>query len=200
MFHPRKRSDQLRRELLRADEQLLLLYVGRLSHEKNLRSLKPLVTHCPGTRLVFVGEGPQRGALEGEFAGLPVTFAGVRHGEELAAYYASADIFVFPSESETFGQVVQEAMASALPVVAARAGGVKDLFVDRSEGLLVAPASVEEWIDAIRTLAASADLRGRLGAQARVTAEARTWDSLLTRLLADYAALAAQFSGRLWVA
>jgi phosphatidylinositol alpha 1,6-mannosyltransferase len=200
LFHPRKRSDQLRRSLLQDGERLLLLYVGRLSSEKNLLRLKPLVSGCPGVRLVLVGEGPIRQELERAFAGLPVTFTGVRHGEDLAAHYASADIFVFPSETETFGQVVQEAMASALPIVAARAGGVQDLFVDRQEGLLVSPGPHEHWIDAIRELSADPDLRRRLGTRARSAAEARTWDAVHSRLLKDYHVIVSGTTCRLSVA
>lgn len=186
LFSPLKRSEALRQGLLLAGERTLFLYVGRLSGEKNLESLAPMLAGIPGSRLVLVGEGPQRESLEGHFRGLPVTFLGLKQGEELARIYASADAFTFPSLTETFGQVVQEAMASGLPVLACRAGGVQDLFRDGAEGYLCQPGDAATWLNRARLLAGDDALRADLGRQARKSAAARTWDSIFDRLLRDY--------------
>lgn len=186
LFHPDRRSPDLRRSLLHDGEHTLFLYVGRLSGEKNLESLAPMIAALPGSRLVLVGEGPRRPALEAHFRGLRASFLGLKQGEELAAIYASADVFVFPSLTETFGQVVQEAMASGLPVLAYRAGGVQDLLRDGWEGYLCPPGDSAHWLETARLLAGDGWLRGRLGARGRASAAERTWDAIFDRLLRDY--------------
>ena len=186
LFDPAKRSEALRQTLLRAGEHTLFLYVGRLSSEKNLESLAPMLAGTPNCRLVLVGEGPHRASLEARFSGLPATFLGLRRGEELAQIYASADAFTFPSLTETFGQVVQEAMASGLPVLACRAGGVQDLFRDGAEGYLCQPGDAATWLARARLLAANPALRGDFGRQARARAASRTWGSIFDRLLREY--------------
>ncbi|BGP41554.1 hypothetical protein JCM10450v2_005600 [Rhodotorula kratochvilovae] len=128
--------------------KLAVLYVGRISWEKNLlllieafRGLQEpdAATGRPACQLVFVGDGPARGEVESLCAeyGLGALFLGFRKGEELAAAYASADVFAFPSFTETFGQVVSEAQASGLPVVGLRAEGVSDLVEHGRTGLLL---------------------------------------------------------------
>jgi len=186
LFNPAKRSEALRHGLLLAGEHTLFLYVGRLSVEKNLESLVPMLAGTPGCRLVLVGEGPLRASLEARFSGLPATFLGLKRGEELAQIYASADVLTFPSLTETFGQVVQEAMASGLPVLACRAGGVQDLFRDGAEGYLCQPGDAGTWLDRARRLGGDAALRSGFGRQARASAASRTWDMIFDRLLRDY--------------
>ncbi|KAG0658687.1 hypothetical protein C6P46_005683 [Rhodotorula mucilaginosa] len=128
--------------------KLVVLYVGRISWEKNLRLLieafrglqhPDLATNRPACQLVFVGDGPARAEAESLCAKyeLGALFLGFRKGEQLAAAYASADIFAFPSFTETFGQVVSEAQASGLPVVGLRAEGVSDLVEHGRTGLLL---------------------------------------------------------------
>ncbi|KAG2433116.1 hypothetical protein HYH02_012818 [Chlamydomonas schloesseri] len=133
VFHPRHRSAAMRARLSGGvPDAPLLLYVGRLGAEKNLEALRSVLGAVPGCRLALVGDGPARQQLEQHFAGLPVTFMGMLRGEELSAAYASADVFVMPSETETLGFVVLEAMASGLPVVAVAAGGLKDILAPAS--------------------------------------------------------------------
>lgn len=120
LYSPEKRSMTVRAEWQVAEDDLVIVHVGRLAAEKNLELLvqayQTLRTHDPRVRLVMVGDGPERTALAER---LPeVIFTGLKTGEDLAAQYASADLFVFPSLTETFGNVTLEAMASALPVVA----------------------------------------------------------------------------------
>src|SRR5262249_52819858 len=120
LFTPARRSLRWRKQVARDPLRTIILYVGRLSHEKNLRALATAYRALANDRLHLVlgGNGPARGDLERSLAGLSVTFTGYLRGEALAEAYASADVFAFPSCTETFGQVVQEAMASGLPVVA----------------------------------------------------------------------------------
>lgn len=120
LYSPEKRSVALRAQWGVSEENFTLVHVGRLAAEKNLdlliQAYSALRQKDARVRLVMVGDGPERAGLEQRFP--EVIFAGVRHGEDLAAHYASADLFVFPSLTETFGNVTLEAMASALPVVA----------------------------------------------------------------------------------
>ena len=130
-FHPRFRSAAMRNEMTEGKpESTLLLYVGRLSDEKQIEHIRPALEGLPNTRLALVGDGPARADLERYYADLPAKFMGYLRGERLSQAYASADIFVFPSRLETFGLVVIEAMAAGLPVVAARVGGVGDMVSD----------------------------------------------------------------------
>lgn len=192
LFRPDRRSTELRRRLLRPHEHTLFLYVGRLSAEKNLEALEPIVSAVPGARLIVVGDGPHRAALERRFAETAATFLGFKHGDELATIYASADVFVFPSLTETFGQVVQEAMAAGLPVLAFGAGGVQDLLRDGVDGYLCPANDRARWVALARRLACDGALRARLGEEARHTVRSRTWDEICGRLLADYRSLAAE--------
>lgn len=120
LYSPERRSAELRAHWQVTDAHFVLVHVGRLAAEKNLelimRAYQALREKDPLVRLVMVGEGPERPMLEQRFP--EVIFTGVRHGEDLAAHYASADLFVFPSLTETFGNVTLEAMASGLPIVA----------------------------------------------------------------------------------
>ena len=122
LFHPQRKNPQMRARLAngRADRPLLLT-VSRLAPEKNVGFLADLLDHFPDASLAVVGDGPQRPELEGRFAGKNASFLGYLKGAELAAAYASADAFVYASETETMGNVVLEAMACGCPVVVPRA-------------------------------------------------------------------------------
>lgn len=189
LFHPAKRSEELRRALA-PEADLVLLYVGRIAPEKRLDLLLDALPHLQARTpqrlaLVFVGGGP---AVEGLAARnvKGVHFAGYQRGEDLAAHYASGDIFLFPSDTETFGQVVTEAMASGLPVVAPARGGVMDTVRPGETGILFEPGSVEDLVDKASTLLDDAPLRVRLGTQARAAAERRSWNAVFDKLFADY--------------
>ena len=190
-FHPRHADAAMRRRLAAADpRQLQLLYVGRLSLEKGLASLRAALQALPQAQLALVGDGPARRALEAQFAGLPVRFTGVLQGRELAQAYASADVFVFPSLAESFGLVVLEAMASGLPPVAARSGGVPELLREGRNGYSFAPGDEAGLLHGVRRLAADAEHRRALGRQARADAEARDWSAAMDELIARYEGLA----------
>jgi glycosyltransferase involved in cell wall biosynthesis len=186
-FHPRKRSLATRERLAggRVDRPLLL-YVGRLAAEKSRHSLGPVLAELPGVQLAFVGDGPERPRLERAYKGLPVTFAGFLSGEELAAAYASADLFVMPSTTETLGFVVLEAMASGLPIVGAEAGGIRDLAVHEETGFFYDAAESKGALEPIRRLLGSRALAETLARNARAAAERCSWRRETQALVASY--------------
>ena len=196
-FHPKKRSADWRIRLSAGEpERPLLLYVGRLSPEKRVDWLADLLEALPEARLAVVGDGPARGSLEARFAGRPAVFTGYLRGGDLAAAYASADCFVFTGANETLGNVVLEAMASGLPVVAPAAGGVLEHMRHEQNGLLFEPDSRAALIAATARLLADPALAARLARGARAEAEATPWAEVLDGLIARYQALAAGRSGR----
>lgn len=192
LFSPVRRCERLRANLL-AGGDLLLLSVGRLSPEKRpellLEAFALLREEHPDVRLAFVGDGPARAALEAT-APPGVRFLGELHGGELARTYASADVFCFPSTTDTFGQVLLEASASGLPVVAAAAGGAQEIVRDGETGILVPPDDTPSLAAALGALVRSEAFRRRLGAAGRTSALERGWERSFTELLDAYRRLA----------
>ncbi len=185
-FHPDKFSKAWRVRLTNGHPaERLLLYVGRLGHEKNIGKMKTVLREVPGVRLALVGDGPARRELEQEYDGTPTVFTGALQGEELAAAFASADAFLFPSTTETLGIAMIEALASGLPVLAARAGAAGEVVGDGETGLLYDPDSDASLVAAARKLVSDDELRARMGRSARATAEGRDWRSS-TRTLRGY--------------
>lgn len=173
--HPRFRNRETRSWLCQGEEEKkLLLFVGRLAVEKEIDRLLPLVRSRSDIRLGIVGDGPDRDRLEDLFAGTPSFFTGFLHGEDLSKAYACADAFVFPSVSETLGLVILEAMASGLPVIAARSGPTLEQIQDGVNGFLFDVDKVETLNAAIDKLEDSA-LLARMQAQVRQEAEAYAW-------------------------
>jgi glycosyltransferase involved in cell wall biosynthesis len=128
LFHPQAASVDMRQRLTQGKpDRPLLLYVGRLSAEKEVGRIRVILEKVPQACLAVVGDGPERGELEKHFAGYDVLFTGYLKGEALASAFASADLFVFPSRTETLGLVLLEAMAAGCPVVAPRSGGITDV-------------------------------------------------------------------------
>lgn len=187
MFHPRLASYDMRRRLSQGHpETPLLLYVGRLSVEKEIEQIKPILEAIPQARLALVGDGPYRATLEKRFAGTPTHFVGYLSGESLAAAYASADVFIFPSRTETLGLVLLEAMAAGCPVVAARSGGITDIVTDRVNGYLFDPHDdVRGAVVATRRLLSNRAEKETLCQNARQEAERWSW-AAATRQLQDY--------------
>ena len=132
VFHPELRNEEMRKRLLGSfsDENALLIYVGRLSAEKQIERIKPVLNALPHTRLALVGDGPHRQQLEKIFENTATNFVGYLSGEELASAYASGDAFLFPSSTETLGLVLLEAMAAGCPVIGANRGGIPDIITD----------------------------------------------------------------------
>jgi glycosyltransferase involved in cell wall biosynthesis len=174
--------------LAAAGERVTVLYAGRITYEKGVDLLAEAFTRAyerdPRLHLLLAGDGPEREQLA-ERLGARATFLGWLEGAHLAAAYASADMFVFPSATDTFGQVVLEAQASGVPVVAVAAGGPLSLIEDRVTGLLCAP-DPQAVADALLELARAPLLRERLAGAAVKAARARTWDQALGRLAAGY--------------
>jgi phosphatidylinositol alpha 1,6-mannosyltransferase len=189
-FHPDKRTDVWRERLADGEpDKPILLFVGRVSWEKGLDWLPPLMAALPDVRLAVVGDGPARRPLARQMAGLPVVFTGYLRGEALAEAYAAADLFVFPSPYETFGNVVLEAMASGLPVIAPRSGGLLDFTRDGLHGLLFEPNDQAAFIDAVKRLLADREWARQMGHNGRRQAEALSWSCVSEKLLADYQTL-----------
>ena len=180
-FAPERRSAGLRLRWGAGAHHPVLLHVGRLAPEKNvalaLRSFRVVQRRVPNARMVVVGDGPLRARLQADHP--DVHFAGVRRGEDLAAHYASADLFLFPSLSETFGNVTLEALASGLAVVAFDAAAAGELIHDGRNGLLVAPGDEAGFVDAACGAAARLEALGPLRRQARATAQAHDWEPVL---------------------
>ena len=188
MFTPRgahhDRATVLRRRWAPGGE-FLVGYVGRLAPEKQVGRLKELCD-LPGLHIVIVGEGPDRDELEDVFMHQPVTFAGALHGEELADAYRSLDAFVHCGEEETFGQTIQEAKASGLPVVVANRGGPRHLIRDGEDGFLVEPGTWGAYRAVVRRLMADPALRESVGRAARRSVEGKSWQRNNDELLAYY--------------
>lgn len=186
-FHPRYRSEAWRAAVGVQPGERVVLYVGRVAAEKRVDLLPEAIRGLPNTRLVIVGDGPFRSELQRRCAGLPVHFTGYLKGDDLATAYASADVFVFTSDTDTFGQVVQEAMASALPVVAARAGGALDLIHHGQNGYLFTPGIVSDLRSRLREVLANNERRLAQGTVGRAIAEQRSWPRVMQELMGYYA-------------
>jgi glycosyltransferase involved in cell wall biosynthesis len=190
-FHPHRRQLAWRLRLSRGQpEAPLFLYVGRLSPEKRIDWLQPIFEALPSARLAVVGDGPARSTLERRFAGTPTVFTGYLSGSDLAHAYAAADIFLFPAANETLGNVVLEAMASGLPVIAPRAGGLLDHVIDDVTGLLFDPENQAALITAAQRLARDRAYARQLGTTGRTRIEKLSWTAILDGLLDEYANLA----------
>jgi len=187
-FSPAKRSPGLRTALA-PDGQVLAGYVGRLATEKRVDLLAP-VSELPGVRLVIVGSGPAEARLRRLMP--RAVFLGQHSGDQLARIFASLDVFVHSGCHETFGQTIQEAAASGLPVVAPAAGGPLDLVGDGVTGHLVPPGDAAALAGAVGRLAADPAARAAQGQAGRQRVSARSWAVLGDALLGHYAATAAR--------
>ena len=187
LFHPDLASVEMRSRLSKNHpESPLLLYVGRLSAEKEIERIKPILEAIPEARLALVGDGPHREALQKHFAGTNTYFVGYLMGQELGSAFASADAFIFPSRTETLGLVLLEAMAAGCPVVAARSGGIPDIVTDGVNGYLFEPtADVQGALAATVRLLEQKQQRDIIRQNARQEAESWGWPSA-TRQLQDY--------------
>ena len=194
-FDPSLASAEMRSHLTQGHpDSPLLLYVGRLSAEKEIDRIKPVLEAIPGARLALVGDGPYRADLERIFADTPTLFAGYMTGKVLGAAFASADAFVFPSRTETLGLVLLEAMAAGCPVIAANAGGIPDIVTDGVNGYLFDPDAEDGAIAATQRLLASASERETLRYNARAEAERWGWAAATLQLQGFYQAVLADQS------
>jgi glycosyltransferase involved in cell wall biosynthesis len=187
-FTPDKRSAAWRARYGIGPEELVILHVSRLVREKRLDTLTGALQKIPVPhRVVIVGDGPDRDYVQHE---LPqAVFTGFLDGEKLAMAYASSDIFVFPSDSESFGNVTLEAMASGLPCVCADATGSRSLVAAGETGFLAAANDADGFAHHITTLAQDGALRRRMGEAARTRSLAFSWEETLAKMLGYYRAL-----------
>lgn len=151
------------------------LYVGRVSREKNLELLadafKEVAREKTPCQLVIVGDGPYAEELRAKLRGYPAIFTGFLTGDTLAAAYASSDVFVFPSATDTFGNVVLEAQASGLPVIVCDSGGPRELMRDGVTGIVTRAGNLEDLVEAMRSLLLDESKTAEMGANARTFAE-----------------------------
>ncbi len=188
-FHPRFRSEAYRRSLGVGPNDLLVTYIGRIAREKNLTQLlaawDALAAERGAARLALVGRGPLEEEIRRrEIPGVHVL--GLMHDRDLSEAYASADIFVFPSATETFGNSLLEAMGSGLPCLAAAAGGVLEFAQHGGNAWLVAANSAQAVAQGLRRLIHDSALRRSLSEGGLQTARERDWGEVYDRLLEDY--------------
>jgi len=184
-FHPSLRDDRLRAEIAPGGE-VIAGYVGRLAIEKRV-DLLASVAALPGVRLAVTGGGPMEEELR---QAIPAAvFLGERHGADLARIYASLDFFVHTGPFETFGQTIQEAAASGLPVIAPAAGGPVDLVSEGVTGFLVPPGERDALAAAAGRLAAEPALRAAMSEAARRRVLGRSWSALVDELIGHYRAV-----------
>jgi glycosyltransferase involved in cell wall biosynthesis len=180
LFNPRRRSEELRRQWGADDDTLVVAVIGRLAPEKNLGlatfAFDGMRRRHPKARMLFVGDGPKKSVLAARHP--EHIFAGMRHGEDLAAHYASADIFLLPSLTETFGNVTLEAMASGLGVVAYASAAAGELIDDGIDGLLATPGDEHGFVEAAAQLAADPALLARLRLRAAARVARHGWDAI----------------------
>ena len=192
LFRPELRSEAMRQRLLngRSDSGQLLLYIGRLSAEKQIERIRPVLDAMPEARLALVGDGPYRQQLQTLFAGSAAHFVGYLAGDELASAYASADAFLFPSSTETLGLVLLEAMAAGCPVVGANRGGIPDIVSDGVNGCLYEPDGADggagSLAAAAQRLLGDASQREQLRHNARQEAERWGWAGATEQLRGYY--------------
>ena len=177
LFTPARRDPAFWEKFGPADGEVRLLYVGRISKEKDLdvlaKAYRQLRDEGLSIQLLIVGHGPYSEALSET---LPdAIFTGYLKGKELATAYASADVFAFPSTTDTFGNVIIEAQASGVPVIVSDSGGPKELVEDNVNGLITKSHDVEDFSRAIRELVVDPARRERMGSRARQSVIDRTW-------------------------
>jgi glycosyltransferase involved in cell wall biosynthesis len=191
-FNPRYKSSDMRYRLSDGNpDDVLLLYVGRLSQEKKVEQFRPVLDAIPNARLALVGDGPYREELEHIFAGTKTNFVGYLHGEELSQAYASADAFVFASALETFGLVVVEAMAAGLPVISSRVGGIPDVVQEGKNGYTFDVGDIDGLIRGVQKTVENRERMVQMGVDARAFAETQTWGHMMDEVIEHYARLIA---------
>jgi glycosyltransferase involved in cell wall biosynthesis len=185
LFSPLRRSETLRQSWGVNAGSLVCAIVSRLAPEKNLelgiRAFEAIQALRPDARLVFVGDGPARAPLQARYP--QHVFAGMRSGEDLASHYASADFFIFPSLTETFGNVITEALASGLPVLAFNYAAAAELLSDGHNGLLVPYGDETAFVETARGLMQTPQLLPAMQARTRESVLKVDWQAVVQRLV-----------------
>lgn len=185
LFDPARRSTSLRRSWGLEPDDLAVVYVGRIAPEKNLalleKAFEAIRARQPRARLILVGSGPAQQALQARHPA--AVFCGSRSGAFLAEHYASGDLFLFPSLTETYGNVVAEALASGLPVVAYRDAAAQELIEHQVQGWLAPPGDEAAFIAGAVALAEGPELRARQRLAARERVSSLAWQAIVERLV-----------------
>jgi glycosyltransferase involved in cell wall biosynthesis len=187
LFNPRKRDDRFIEKLC-GKGTIRILFVSRLFWIKEIRTIidiyKKIMKLFPNIKMIITGEGPQKKYMEKQMPG--AVFTGKLLNTDLAKIYASSDIFLFPSITETFGNVVLEAMASGLPVVAAAKGGPLGIVHEGKDGLFARPKDVKDFCDKLTYLIENPATLKRMGKNAAIYARSQKWDTLCRELFRSY--------------
>ncbi|WP_226579554.1 glycosyltransferase family 4 protein [Halobacillus litoralis] len=188
-FHPYQNEESIRR-IYKIEEPYILSYVGRLAREKGLDVLMQTAEKLPhsikqNVHWIIVGNGPMYRKLK-QNAPTNMTFTGYQENERLSQIYACSDLFVFPSATETFGNVVLESLASGTPAIVARSGGVQEIVQDGITGYLCEAEQSDSFVSAISTLLSQPALRKEMSRAARTYAQSQRWDLIFDQLLLDY--------------
>ncbi|HWQ78616.1 MAG TPA: glycosyltransferase family 1 protein [Anaerovoracaceae bacterium] len=194
-FNPSLRSESLRKKL-GIENKTAFLYVGRVSFEKDLDILSESYKRIKGkyggrVAMIITGEGPYLDKCRAAFPADTI-FTGFKRGTELSELYASSDIFVCPSSTETFGNVILEAMASGLPVIGADAGGLKEIITHKKNGLKFGIRDAEELTELMTELLENPGLRDRLKENGISFAAGRSWDRIIGSLVGIYSEVLAE--------
>ncbi len=188
LFNPAHKSSEevaaLRSKIAPKGEKVVG-FVGRLAAEKQVHRMSELLG-MKNTKLVIVGDGPERSRLESQFAGSGVYFAGRQTALELAYHYAALDVFVHFGTEETFGQTIQEAQATGLPVVAPNMGGPKFLIEDGVNGFLATPSGQGDYLRLVKKLVDDEKLQRTMANAARASVAAKSWESNNAKLIEFY--------------
>ncbi|QHS21512.1 glycosyltransferase family 1 protein [Virgibacillus sp. MSP4-1] len=186
MFQPKRYDEEMRERLTNGQkDKILLLFVGRLAAEKEIEKIKTVLDESDDFVLAVVGDGPHRETLENHFEGTNTVFTGFLHGEELAKAFASSDVFVFPSTTETLGLVIMEAMASGLPLVAAKSGPTCEQIEDGKTGLLYEPEKSMNFKETVLQFK-DETLRKRLALSAHEEIKELGWTGAADQVLQFY--------------
>ncbi len=184
-FHPQHKNGFWEKRFGLRRDRLKLLYVGRISKEKNLQTLARAYAQISKARsdiqLIIVGSGPFLSQMQDDLSGTQAVFAGTLTGQDLAQAYASSDIFVFPSTTDTFGNVVLEAQASGLPVIVTDQGGPQENLIPKQTGLIVPSLNVQALVQAILTLADDPQRLEKMKIQARQYMQGRSTQEAFVR-------------------
>ncbi|GGA89534.1 glycosyltransferase family 4 protein [Ornithinibacillus halotolerans] len=192
LFHPNY-NKQLVRDTYHIKEDYILLYVGRLAPEKDVLLLPEIHAQLPErmksqVHWLVVGEGPEQEKLRKK-APKQMTFTGFLTGTELAHVYVAADLFVFPSPTETFGNVVLESLASSTPAICANSGGVRTIVIDQETGILCEKNNSTDFAKAIESLITNEVKRKQMGVKGRQYAVTQSWDRIFDELIINYEAV-----------
>ncbi len=188
LFNPKRRSNQFREKVGFKDDDVVFTFVSRLVWEKALRvvidTFKLVLEQRPKAKFLVVGSGPAEEAMKAEFP--QAVYTGHLFGEELAEAYASGDTFFFPSDTESFGNVTLEAMASGLPTVVANAVGSSSLVKHGVNGYISRPGDAEAFAQNLIRLYDDEELRLKMGNESHKISEGYQWSNVFGKLLGDY--------------